>query len=251
VAGKGETIGPLLRFCAGPVIGRRCHEAFVSGRHYSSVVPARLNTLRAGTLAALLLSFSLHGFILIPVLLGAPMFHAHSPHAAAGFVSTAIILDEPRQAIHAQAEPPIQLQLAQVGLPTELPTSLPTEWPSLPDLPDADADPVYVYIRHMGEITSRIQRAWTLPSGGPMADFHCRVRIRRDLEGSMEDVEFQTCDNDQALRASLLKAVQGAAPLPLSDDEQRAGRGVTLDFVAFAAPSGGHRTSVQPGAAMP
>lgn len=108
---------------------------------------------------------------------------------------------------------------------------------------------MYAYVRHLGELTARIQKGWTLPGDGGAGDFHCRARIRQDEAGEIEEIELERCDDDGALRASLLRAVHSAVPLPLLDEGRQSARVVTLDFAVFAAQVGGRRTSVQPGPA--
>jgi hypothetical protein len=110
---------------------------------------------------------------------------------------------------------------------------------------------VPVVVRRIGEITARIQQAWTLPRNPLGADFHCRVRIRQDDAGALGAIEWQQCDEDATLRASLVKAIRAAAPLPARDDSQNSAWDLTLQFTSFAALTAGPRSRVEPSASMP
>lgn len=92
--------------------------------------------------------------------------------------------------------------------------------------PTADAsqeptDRTGSYIRRMSQITARIQGAWALPPTRLTTDFHCRIRIRQDAGDTASEVEFESCDNDGTLRASLLKAIDHVGPVPALSERDR------------------------------
>ena len=115
-------------------------------------------------------------------------------------------------------------------------------------LPPDMVDPAHDYIHRLGELTARIQNAWALPRSAPAVDFHCRLRLRQGEDGAVRELQFELCDEDGRLRASLVRAIYGATSLPHLQDS---GDGVTLDFVAFASAATGRRTMVSPGASSP
>ena len=206
-------------------------------------------------------SLALHSLVLAPVLVGRPAHRMQHAHAhASGAPLTAFILNDraPGAAAMATSPQPDPL-LAEV--PIESPTvpmadlAEPATDPEEPD-PTADAsreaaDRTGTYIRRMSQITARIQGAWTLPPTRLATDFHCRIRIRQDAGDTASEVEFESCDDDGTLRASLLKAIDHLGSLPALSEKGVGTRDVTLDVTAFAAPSSGRRTSVEPGASLP
>lgn len=219
---------------------------------------------------AAVLSLSLHCIALTVLLAGGGGGHASTaarPWAGARVgadVSTLLLATEAAPSLRdaaslTQLPPPVLDR--QALKPIEAPTSEMLPQVELPGTdgdgagattsgPDpAEAVPTLLFIRRMGELTSRIQRAWSMPRGMPVADFHCRVQIRQDEGGAIQEVELQSCDSDGRLRESLLQAINGAAPLPKLSDRPQESDSVILNFTAFATASGGRRTVVEPGAA--
>jgi hypothetical protein len=212
-------------------------------------------------------SLALHSLILAPVLMGRPAHRTRQAHVQAGGGTgtplTAVILNapapmpspaasfEPDAAItQVPIEWPADLVTDQVEPATSDPASDPSD--TTPDAAQGTADRSGTYVQRMSQITSRIQGAWTLPPTRLATDFHCRIRIRQDAGGSVSEVEFEHCDADGMLRASLLKAIDHLGSMPtLAEDSVGRQGGVTLDVTAFAAPSSGRRTSVEPGTSIP
>jgi hypothetical protein len=220
--------------------------------------------LRVGSVAALA-SLALHGLLLAPALVGHPADRTQRAHRVASDTPapslTAFILND-RTPAAAQAAASLQPDAALIAeVPIELPTdptpdlAEPAADPHDPD-PTADAsqettDRTVTYIRRMSQITARIQGAWTLPPTRLATDFHCRIRIRQDAGEAVSEVEFESCDSDGTLRASLLKAIDHLGSMPALSEKSVGTQDVTLDVTAFAAPSSGRRTSVEPGASFP
>ncbi len=129
------------------------------------------------------------------------------------------------------------------------------ETPILPQLEAADESAAEVpapgFVHRIAEITARIQRAWLLPDVRRIRNFHCRIRLDQDEAGALRPIALQECDDDAELRASLLKSIRAAAPLPVLEADPRGERGLTLDFDAFATLTAGRRSSVQPSASVP
>jgi hypothetical protein len=193
-----------------------------------------LKRLRVGSVAALL-SLSVHGFLFVPLLLG----HSAGKVSPGASSLTWVAVAEPAGVVHDELSPVVHLQSRPVEIPT-----------SEIDLGSVDADAPPARVWRMGAITARIQNAWTFPRAALASDFNCRVRIRQGDAGSVEEVEFESCDDIEALRASLIRAIERAAPLPLLDDDHRMGTDIRLHFAAYAASPGGRHTVVEPGAAM-
>jgi hypothetical protein len=107
----------------------------------------------------------------------------------------------------------------------------------LPRTPDATiADAVRLskmYGRYIGQISSRIERAWMRPRT-PIgaATFSCQVRIIQDAIGSVMEVSLVKCNGDVRWQLSLVQAIQSASPLPAPPDPDVFTRTVHLAFNA-------------------
>lgn len=198
----------------------------------------------------------LHAVLLLPVLVAAPGGGKQIPEPRSAvdaesiqFVGWVAVADgSPILANTPVSLRQVGLEIPEIGslVPSEDPGSL-GDGPPPPSRSSSDtmgAAPLYV--QRMSQITQRIQREWNVPRG-ISGDFHCRVLIHRTHE-SVSEVELEQCDADQALRGSLLRAIDQAAPLPPLDVSSRGPGDIRLEFAAFAADGGGRRTSVEPGA---
>jgi hypothetical protein len=87
--------------------------------------------------------------------------------------------------------------------------------------------------RYMGQIASRIERAWMRPrspvEGGR---FDCRARISQDKRGRVLAIEFQDCGTDEAWRESLTSAILRSSPLSAPPEEWLFAETITLNFAA-------------------
>jgi len=108
------------------------------------------------------------------------------------------------------------------------------------------AERAITFVRYMGEITSRIERSWTLPNKSLDIGFHCRVQILRDEVGTVKEVTLQRCDAQPEIRLSVVQAIQNASPLPTLPGVSAFSESLTLDFNAETEPTNARRTSVQP-----
>jgi hypothetical protein len=100
------------------------------------------------------------------------------------------------------------------------------------------------YVRYVGAVTARIQRAWSVPRVA--GEQHCRLRIAVGAAGEVQGVTPQLCDADPLLQASIADAIRRAAPLPTEiAGDQRSGD-LLLDFAVSAADANGLRSSVRP-----
>lgn len=99
--------------------------------------------------------------------------------------------------------------------------------------------------RYMGQIKARIERAWEYPVHRSRADFSCRVRIKQDKRGNVEEVTLQRCSSDPAWQVSLVQAIQQASPLSAPPDEKVFTPLVTLTFDADVHCRASTRTPCQ------
>ena len=112
--------------------------------------------------------------------------------------------------------------------------------------PDA-GDPALralMFGRYAGQISARIERAWIRPRT-PVSDsavdggtFKCRVQIRQDERGNVEEVLLLQCDGTEAWRHSLVIAINQASPLPAPPTPNVFTRALTMTFEAPAYNSG-------------
>jgi hypothetical protein len=214
------------------------------------LVTIRIKKSRAGLVAAAL-TVVVHVLLLVPLVGGDGQ--GGVGRSAHGGATLAWIILEPAQprVLAKQRLPQPQLGAVQANSPAELPASR-FEITNGDEIDASESSRTPPFVRRLGELTARIQGAWLVPPGAVNDDFHCRVRIRQDIGGAVRDVTFDACDDNAVLRASLLRAIRTAGPLPaLGAAASAADQGVTLEFAAFANLLGGRRTSVEPGAALP
>jgi hypothetical protein len=113
--------------------------------------------------------------------------------------------------------------------------------------------------RYMGQIRARIERAWMKPhstareaqsasavvtgeaKGAFDEDqaFRCRVQIRQDARGNVEEVLLLRCNGTEAWRHSLVVAINQASPLPAPPTPKVFTRAVTMRFEGDATGPGG------------
>jgi hypothetical protein len=108
--------------------------------------------------------------------------------------------------------------------------------PPTPDATVADAGRLSkMYGRYVGQISSRIERAWMRPRtpiGAP--SFSCQVKILQDARGNVMEVTLVTCNGDSRWQLSLVQAIQSASPLPAPPDPDVFSRTVHMAFSAEA-----------------
>ena len=108
--------------------------------------------------------------------------------------------------------------------------------PPTPDATVADAERLSkMYGRYVGQISSRIERAWMRPRtpiGAP--SFSCQVRIIQDTMGNVMEVTLVKCNGDVRWQLSLVQAIQSASPLPAPPDPDVFSRTVHLAFSSEA-----------------
>jgi hypothetical protein len=111
---------------------------------------------------------------------------------------------------------------------------------------------------YTGQISARIQRAWVRPrtpvndgvevtpredrtGGGGTADkkFKCRVQIRQDTQGNVQEVLLLECNGTEAWRHSLIVAINQSSPLPAPPSPSVFSRAMTMSFEAEPYYPGG------------
>jgi hypothetical protein len=100
--------------------------------------------------------------------------------------------------------------------------------------------------RYTGQISARIQRAWVRPRSpvNAVADlrgshaqasrdtFLCRVQIRQDERGDVQEVLLLSCNGTEAWRHSLVVAINQSSPLPAPPIPSVFARALTMTFEA-------------------
>lgn len=91
--------------------------------------------------------------------------------------------------------------------------------------------------RYMGQIQSRIARAWIYPPRSSQPNFRCNVQIKQSRRGDVQEVMLQRCDHDIDWQLSLVKAIESASPLSAPPIEKVFSELVALDFSASLSKS--------------
>jgi len=93
--------------------------------------------------------------------------------------------------------------------------------------------------RYIGQITARIERAWTRPRT-PVTEglFACQARITQNNRGDVEQIRLRHCNGDQRWQHSLVSAIETASPLPAPPDPRVFARIVLLDFRSLPYAAG-------------
>jgi hypothetical protein len=122
--------------------------------------------------------------------------------------------------------------------------------------PDA-GDPTLralMFGRYTHQISARIERAWIRPRSavnGSNADdssrvkldttdqeFSCRVQIRQDAHGFVQEVLLLECDGTEVWRHSLVVAINQSSPLPAAPIPSVFADALTMTFQAHAYKAG-------------
>jgi hypothetical protein len=206
-------------------------------------------------------SLLLHGLLFTSLLQGS---YRHPPHlppfqgasASHDTINSTeprmIIFSEDSDAIHDLSGPtdqripilmPPQIKLAVIGRP-HIPS---------PDavLDDAKDDPAaeaqgdggghaMMFGRYVGQISARVARAWNRPRVAPAAGaFACRVEIRQDSRGNVQEVTLKECTDQPQWQISLVRAIQQASPLPAPPDPAVFSNLLTMEFDSDPYVTGG------------
>ncbi|MHB8812192.1 MAG: energy transducer TonB [Steroidobacteraceae bacterium] len=96
-----------------------------------------------------------------------------------------------------------------------------------------------LYGRYVGQIHARIDRAWIRPRtaiGAPI--FQCQVQIDQDRLGQVGEVTLVQCNGDARWQLSVVRAIEGASPLPAPPNPAVFARHIVLEFRAMAYAPG-------------
>ncbi len=198
----------------------------------------------------LLGTLALHGAISLFVLNGSASPPPKSPIPQGAGVSTILPPAEELVLLTLTAfpigDPGLSEQIASLGteletlhIPSVSPSSLATfDVPPAEEAATAGAqnpgDAVgraLMFGRYLGQIRARIERAWitpptpmgegtqvtanSSPTGTiPRETFTCRVQIRQDSRGNVQEVLLLNCPGTEAWRHSLVVAINQSSPLP-------------------------------------
>jgi hypothetical protein len=95
-----------------------------------------------------------------------------------------------------------------------------------------EAGRAVLFGRYMGQIKARIERAWDYPVSRQTEKFDCKVQIKQNAHGDVQEVTLQRCGNDPAWQTSLVQAIQSASPLSAPPDDSVFTDLITLSFDA-------------------
>ena len=212
------------------------------------------------TVGGMVATVLLHGLLFTPLVWGGHHSHRIDPNdegASASrqdvqaMASTLIVFQEDAMAIHTSSDS--EERDSRFILPT--PHILPIARPRLPEpmlnwldesdeqiASEADGDQSghsLMFGRYMGQISARVERAWLRPRIVPKeGSFACRVQIQQDRRGMVLEVTLERCSEDLQWQASLVKAIEGAAPLPAPPDAAVFSNLLTLEFNSDAYVAG-------------
>ena len=151
-------------------------------------------------------------------------------------------------------DPPISILSSDALMAVDVDSTEQVQDDSIPVAPTA-GDPALralMWGRYTGQISARIERAWERPrspvndpiqtaksdaSGASAAadeTFRCRVQIRQDTRGNVQEVLLLECNGTEAWRHSLVVAINQASPLPAPPTPTVFTRSLTTTFEADA-----------------
>lgn len=219
-----------------------------------------------------LLTIFLHALLFSPFLLGTqgrkpqpPLTEGAAASAtneqATEFISTLMILSNPSISIpQEQADsafdvviqaveknlnemPPVA-ELAQISQPEVLGSEASaTDDSRNVDALGDDAGRSAMYGIYMTQVKARIERAWEYPNQNSIDGFDCRVQIRQDNRGNVQEVTLQHCEDDPIWQMSLVRAIQHASPLSAPPNASVFSDLITLELSASTTAPERSKTS--------
>lgn len=217
----------------------------------------------------LLGTFALHGVVSLFFLHGATAHPPKPPPPQGAGVSAATPAEELvllTLTSSAKGDSDLSEQINSLGAGLETPPMQAVSPGSLAtfDLPPDDesaaagspnpgdaAERALMFGRYTGQISARIERAWVRPRT-PILDseqaaartspnsvvesgtFTCRVQIRQDARGNVQEVLLLNCPGTEAWRHSLVVAIDQASPLPAPPMPSVFSRALTMTFEAHS-----------------
>lgn len=204
------------------------------------------------TLGGMVATVLLHGLLFTPLVWGGHHSRRSDPNdegASASrqdvkaTASTLIVFEEDTLAIHTSSDseerdprfilPPPRIQpIARPQIPKPM-----SNWLNEADeeiASEAEGDQSghsLMFGRYMGQISARVERAWLRPRSVPKeGSFACRVQIQQDRHGRVQEITLERCSQDLQWQASLVKAIEGASPMPSPPDSAVFSNLLTLEF---------------------
>jgi len=108
-----------------------------------------------------------------------------------------------------------------------------------------------LYGHYLSQIQARIERAWIRPrSGLAHEDFDCRIQIQQNERGEVGEVTLRTCGEDVPWQLSLIRAIEGASPLPAPPDPRVFTHAFELVFHAISLLPGASEAGYAPAPAQ-
>jgi hypothetical protein len=212
-------------------------------------------------LVGALASLGLHALLLTPILFGTgkhPLTAPDRPGTAAnadqpgadGAVSVEFIEEVDGAASARAAVAPLTLRPPAVDLAA----------PGLPDIqidgeaaasaapaPGDESLAAHLYGMYVGQISARIERAWSKPRTSPGPDrFVCRVEVLQNTSGDVLKVALSACNGDARWQSSLVRAIETASPMPAAPDPRVFKKRIALQFAADGYAAGGSSEGFEP-----
>jgi hypothetical protein len=205
-------------------------------------------------LSGLAASIFLHGLLVTPLLWGGHRHRHQQPNiqgASAGQhagssspESMLIVFEDDSRAIQVssdyQDDPSKRFLLPHPPISPVAPPKIPTPKLALIDTQDdrtaseADGNQAghsMLFGRYMGQISARVERAWVRPRSVPAeSSFACRVQIKQDQHGNVQEVTLEKCTDDPQWQVSLVRAISAASPLPAPPDPAVFSNLLTMEF---------------------
>lgn len=117
-----------------------------------------------------------------------------------------------------------------------------------PDGPAADdGEQAVMFGRYLGQVTSRIERAWLRPRtaiGG--SSFTCLVQVEQDRERNVKEVMLKRCNGSTQWQLSLVHAIESASPFPAPPDPSVFSPTLTFQMTADAYVEGDASDGYEP-----
>jgi hypothetical protein len=101
--------------------------------------------------------------------------------------------------------------------------------------------------RYLGQIQARVERVWRRPRVSLGADgFDCRIQLRQTRTGEVTEVTLLDCGSELSWQLSLVRAIEGASPLPAPPDPSVFAESLQLKFHSAGYDASGSDDGFEP-----
>jgi hypothetical protein len=101
--------------------------------------------------------------------------------------------------------------------------------------------------RYLGQIQARVERVWRRPRVSPGVDgFDCHIQLRQTRTGEVAEVTLLDCGSELNWQLSLVRAIEGASPLPAPPDPSVFAESLQLKFHSAGYDAGGSEEGFEP-----